>query len=177
MIHSLAQTAFVACSITPTQPQARQDAPLPESPPPSHPPPQAYIAPTLPTSRRDGPFFPSGQAFVPWDGRFSLWDGASSHGTHYSICRPRVPSSSGLPLPRSPMRRQDRFFSRRTASSICERPPMLKEERHYVRTMVEISAGISHRHSIMVAQPSRGVSPEDHPEVCAQKLKTPAPWK
>jgi hypothetical protein len=50
---------------------------------------------------------------------------------------------------------------------------MLKEERHYVRTMVEVSARISHCHAIMVAQPSRGVSPEDHPEDFGQKVENP----
>jgi hypothetical protein len=43
--------------------------------------------------------------------------------------------------------------------------------------MVEVSAGISHRHSIVVAQPPLGVSPEGRPEVFGQKLKTDAPWK
>jgi len=49
----------------------------------------------------------------------------------------------------------------------------VKEERYYVGPMVEVSAGISHRHSNMVAEPSHGVSPEDHPEVCGQKVENP----
>jgi hypothetical protein len=39
--------------------------------------------------------------------------------------------------------------------------------------MVEVSAGISHRHSTLVAHPSRGVSLEDHPEAFEQKAENP----
>ena len=47
------------------------------------------------------------------------------------------------------------------------------EERHYVRTMAEVSGGVSHRHSTLVAHPSRGVSSDDHPEAFEQKAENP----
>jgi hypothetical protein len=45
------------------------------------------------------------------------------------------------------------------------------EERHYVRTMAEVSGEVSHCHSTLVAHPSRGASPEDHPEAFEQKAE------
>jgi hypothetical protein len=127
MIHSLAQTAFVACSTPPTQPQARQDAPLPESP---------AIAPGPPRGRQD------------------------------ARC------SRGLPLIKK-LKASSRQVLLPEASSKCERPPILKEEGHYVRTMAEVSAGVSNRHSTLVAHPPRGVSLEDHPKAFRPKAENP----